>query len=58
MIGANTLRAYGPWGEHPEHPVAYWKYAVANDDTRLGYWPWVEARMCEDHHDTERCLPN
>lgn len=29
------------WSEDPEHPVADWKYEVANDDTRLGYWEWV-----------------
>lgn len=37
----SLIRLYGPWGEHPQHPVEDWKYAVANDDTRLGYWAWV-----------------
>ena len=36
------LRAYGgQWGEHPVHSVSGWRYAAANDDTRLGYWEWV-----------------
>ena len=29
-------------GEHREYPVADWKYEIANGDTRLGYWEWVE----------------
>jgi hypothetical protein len=41
---ADGLRLHGPWGEHPGHPLASWKYEVANDDTRLGYWAWVAAR--------------
>lgn len=40
--------AYGYWGEHPLYPLSYWKYAVANDDTRMGYWPWVEAKIEEE----------
>jgi hypothetical protein len=31
------------WGEDKDFPLADWRYAVANDDTRLGYWEWVEA---------------
>lgn len=38
------LQLYGPWGEHPAHPVDDWKTEVANDDTRLGYWAWVSSR--------------
>ena len=29
------------WWSDPDHPVADWQYAVANNDTRLGYWEWV-----------------
>lgn len=36
---------YGHWGEHPDHPVADWQHQVANSDTRLGYWQWVENRI-------------
>jgi hypothetical protein len=38
------IALYGPWGEHPRHPVDHWKYEVINGDTRLGYWAWVAAR--------------
>lgn len=30
-------------GENADWPVVDWKYDVANGDTRLGYWEWVEA---------------
>jgi hypothetical protein len=33
------------WGENPSHPVADWQYAVANGDTRHGYWEWVESEI-------------
>lgn len=36
---------YGVWGEHPAYPVSDWQYEVGNDDTRLGYWPWVAHRI-------------
>ncbi|WOF45074.1 hypothetical protein KNJ79_09470 [Sphingopyxis indica] len=32
------------WDDNPDHPVDDWKTEVANDDTRLGYLDWVEAR--------------
>ena len=38
------INKYGYWGEHPDHDVDSWKYEIANNDTRLGYWDWVEAR--------------
>ncbi|WP_194917721.1 hypothetical protein [Novosphingobium sp. NBM11] len=38
------LQLYGPWGEHPDHPVDGWKAEVANDNIRLGYWAWVASR--------------
>ncbi|WP_448205338.1 hypothetical protein [Azospirillum sp. sgz302134] len=31
----------GVWGEHPDYPRSDWRCEVANDDTNLGYWPWV-----------------
>jgi len=37
----------GYWGEHPVHSVADWRYEVANNDTRQGYWEWVLARELE-----------
>jgi hypothetical protein len=38
---------YGYWGEHPEHALETWRYEVANNDTRMGYWDWVEAQESE-----------
>lgn len=32
------------WGSDADFPVADWQYEVANDDTRLGYWEWVDAQ--------------
>lgn len=32
------------WADDPEYPVSDWQLEVANDDTRLGYWQWVEAQ--------------
>lgn len=39
------------WDEDPEYPVSDWRYAVNNDDTRLGYWDWVNTRKNEDRQD-------
>ena len=45
MSSAEELREEfgGHWGEHPDHKVEDWKQEVANDETRLGYWEWLEA---------------
>jgi hypothetical protein len=32
------------WGEDPEFPVEDWRYEVQADNTRLGYWDWVEVK--------------
>jgi len=32
------------WGEDPKYLVDDWRYEVATDNTRLGYWGWVEAQ--------------
>ena len=38
--------ADGAWAEDPQFPVMDWKSEVSNDDTRLGYFDWVdEQRM-------------
>jgi hypothetical protein len=34
------------WDEDPEWCVSDWQFEVAEDNTRLGYWQWVE-RMRE-----------
>lgn len=37
----------GYWSSvgHPDNPVDDWKYEIANDGTRLGYWDWVLDRI-------------
>jgi hypothetical protein len=44
----------GIWGEHPSHTLDDWKYEVANDDTRSGYWDWVRAEMDTGSEDDDR----
>jgi len=44
-LAATLSVQYGSWGEHPEHSLEDWRYEVANDDTRLGYWEWVAHRI-------------
>lgn len=31
--------------EHPEWPMLDWKYEVANNDSTLGYWAWVQNKL-------------
>jgi len=38
----------GYWGEHPDYSVSCWKWAVTNEDTRLGYWEWVENQLANE----------
>ena len=33
----------GHWESHPDYAIEDWRYEIANDDTRLGYWEWVAA---------------
>lgn len=35
----------GTWGELPDYPVADWQAEVADDNTRQGYWEWVESKL-------------
>lgn len=35
----------GPWGNHPKYTVEMWMHEVSNDETRRGYWEWVEAQI-------------
>ena len=39
------------WGEWKPLPVSDWKYEVANNDTRQGYWDWVQSRLDGCTHD-------
>lgn len=53
MTPTQLREALGHWGEHPDHPVADWRYEVANDDTRSGYWEWVALRLATDDEEEE-----
>jgi len=44
----NDARRDNLWGEYEEYPVSDWQEEVANDDTRRGYWSWVEAKVESD----------
>lgn len=35
------------WGEHPRFPMSDWRYAVASEYTRSGYWDWVSWKLNE-----------
>lgn len=35
----------GIWGSHLDYPLEDWKYEVTNNDTRMGYWNWVESKI-------------
>lgn len=37
------------WDEHPVFLVSDWQYEVRNDDTRLGYWEWVNKKLQEQN---------
>lgn len=56
MTAAELAEKYagqdGSWGEHPEHHRRDWREEVQTDDTQLGYWDWVAARLAEE--DKER----
>ena len=36
---------HGHWDSDPRFPVEDWEAEVANDETRTGYWAWVEYRI-------------
>ena len=44
---------YGHWYSDHRFPVEDWQAEVANDETRLGYWAWVENRIDMAEEDTE-----
>lgn len=44
-----------PWGAHPEHTVEDWQEAVLEDDTRLGYWEWVQS-LIESEQEADASL--
>lgn len=44
-VAQGMQATFGYWGESPSYPVADWKYAVANGDTRHGYWTWAASQV-------------
>ncbi len=57
-LTSDQLRVkYGSWGSHPRHPVEDWQAEVADDETRLGYWDWLEQRIAIDQDDNETIAP-
>lgn len=32
------------WGQDDEHSVSDWQAEISDNETRLGYWDWVEAQ--------------
>jgi len=38
----------GAWDAHPEFLVQDWQYAVANDETRMGYHRWWKNEVALD----------
>lgn len=31
-----------PWGQDNRYQLIEWRAEVENDETRLGYWAWVD----------------
>ena len=54
MIHINLLESRvkvghnGHWDDDNEYTIDQWKGEVQDDDTRLGYWDWVECRRTLD----------
>lgn len=44
-----TLFKY--WDDHPNFPSEDWRYEVANNSTRLGYWAWVSVKKGDPDED-------
>jgi hypothetical protein len=44
------------WQDHPDWPRSEWRLEAGNDDTLLGYWEWVQAKLEELDQEAEfRC---
>jgi len=47
MIRAASIKqddGRDPWGNDPCYPRADWQHEVAENNTSLGYWEWVDAQ--------------
>ena len=52
------------WQQDPEYPLSDWQHEVSNNETRQGYWEWVnhqkgiakeEVDLCECGHAPHLC---
>lgn len=43
-------RCGGHWGEHPSFPPSDWAHEALNDETRLGYWDWVQQKFSRNRY--------
>jgi len=51
-IAINTwLETHSYWTPHPAYPLRDWKYEVANNDTRRGYWNWCRRKQEEKENE-------
>lgn len=46
----HLANAVGASGEHPDFPEEDWRTAVADGETREGYWDWVVSEMRYQNH--------
>lgn len=48
-VDAHEVQAkdFDVWGEDPECPLRDWQYEIGNNETRLGYWEWVQSKKDE-----------
>jgi len=47
------------WGQHPRFTMEDWRNEVSNEDTRIGYWDWVEKSLAyaEDKEESAKDVP-
>jgi hypothetical protein len=47
------------WGQHPRFTMEDWRNEVSNEDTRIGYWDWVEKSLAyaEDEEESAKDVP-
>lgn len=47
------------WGQHPRFTMEDWRHEVSNEDTRIGYWDWVEKSLAyaEDEEESAKDVP-
>ena len=41
----DELKRKDLWGELPSEPRSAWREDVADENTQLGYWDWVERNL-------------